>query len=75
MSPTANRTCPCAKAAAGRQRPAFEDCRHARELVGGRLGPVEIASGNLDLDLRLEERRTPEVRNCGGNSFEGTLEG
>ena len=26
------------------------------------MGPARIASGNLDLYLRLEERRAPEVR-------------
>ena len=46
---------------AGRQRLAFEDCRDAGELVGGRLGPVEIPSGDLDLHLRLEDRRPTEV--------------
>src|SRR5688500_13437577 len=39
----------------GRKRLALKECRHAPELVGGRPGPIEVAGGNLDLDLRLEE--------------------
>ena len=35
--------------------------QHARELVGCRARPVDVPSGDLNLHLRLEERRPTEV--------------
>ena len=45
----------------GRQRPALEDCCDARELLGGRSGPLDVPGGDLNLHLRREQRRPAEV--------------
>ena len=46
---------------AGDQRLALEPGGDELQLVGGRSRSVEVAGRNLDLDLRLEQRRPPQL--------------
>jgi hypothetical protein len=59
---------------AGRQRLAPEPRRDPLELLGGRAGAVDVALGDLDLNLRVEERRSPQV-GVRWLSFDGALIG
>jgi len=49
------------KGRAGDQRLALESVGHELQFVGGRAGAVDVAGRDLDLDLRLEERRPLQV--------------
>ena len=46
---------------AGHERLALESGGDDLQLVGGRAGPVDVAGCDLDLDLRLEQRRALQV--------------
>ena len=46
---------------AGGQRFALEPGGDELQLVGGRSGPADVAGRDLDLDLRLEQRRALQV--------------
>ena len=46
---------------AGDQRLALESGGDELQLVGGRSGPADVAGRDLDLDLRLEQRRALQV--------------
>jgi hypothetical protein len=46
---------------AGDQRLALESGRHPLQLVGRGTRSAEVAARDLDLDLRLEQRRTLQV--------------
>jgi hypothetical protein len=45
----------------GHERLALESGGDKLELVGGRSSAIEVAGGDLDLDLRLEQRRALKV--------------
>ena len=60
-SPSASRTLPSSEGRAGDQRLALEPGGDELQLVGGRAGPVDVAGRDLDLDLRLEQRRALQV--------------
>ena len=59
---------------AGDQRLALESGGDELQLVGGRSGPVDVAGRDLDLDLRLEQRRALQV-GVRWRSFDGTRKG
>ena len=44
------------------ERLAVESVGDDLQLVGGRAGSIDLAGRDLDLDLRLEQRRPPQLR-------------
>ena len=63
---------------AGDQRFALESGGDELQFVGGRSGPVDVAGRDLDLDLRLEQRRALQVGvrwSLLGRHPQGALEG